>query len=124
MPPKFHQYRDMAIKAVDGVMAETLRHYPLNKGEADATRTRTDLQGVLRTGNADEKNVAGTSTSWGSRIVSGKARAHFSRVAYPELAIRDGDKLRAMDRAGQPWFSVSSIDDRNHGRLIAELNEI
>ena len=114
----------LAIKAVDDVMAETLRHYPLSKGEADASRNRTDLQGVLRTGNADEKNVAGTSTSWGSRIAAGKARAHISRVAYPDLVIHDGDKLRAMDRAGQPWFAVSSVDDRNHGRLIAELNEI
>ena len=124
MPPKFHQYRDIAIKAVDDVMGETMRHYPLKDGKADGTRSQADLIGPLRTGNADEKNVAGTSASWGSRITAGKAQAHFSRGANPELVLRDGDKLRALDRAGQPWFLVNSVDDRNHGRLIVELDEI
>jgi hypothetical protein len=43
------------------------------------------------------------------------------RAAYPDLDIRDGDKVQAIERQGQPWFVVKSVDRRHHVRLIVHL---
>lgn len=125
MPPKFHAHRDKAIRKVDELMAETVRHYPMVSGTtADPERDKSDVSAPLRTGGVDNDGVGGASQSWGARISSGKAKLHISRVAYPDIVVRRGDRFRALDRAGQPWFAVDNLDDRNHSRIIVELDEI
>jgi hypothetical protein len=45
------------------------------------------------------------------------------RQAYPDLEVRKGDKLVALDRDGQPIFEFQSVDDRSHLRLICDLGD-
>ncbi|WP_421998204.1 hypothetical protein [Roseovarius confluentis] len=124
MPPKFHAHRDKAIRKVDEIMGETLRHYPMINGMADAARVKTEFTAVVRSGQAEEKNVSGTSASWGSRITSGKTEVHISRLAYPDLLVKDGDRIVALDRPGEHRFQVAGINDRMHGRIILEVTEL
>ena len=120
----FHKYRDLAVRTVDELMGETLRIVPLDGGRADATRTPREVISPLRVGVEENDGVSGKSKSWGSRIASGKARAHISRTEYPDLLVRQGDRLRAVERAGQPWFEVDAVGDRDHARIIVALVEI
>ncbi|SFQ55682.1 hypothetical protein SAMN05421853_11013 [Roseivivax halotolerans] len=102
-------------------MGEALRHFPLENGLTDNSRDVIDLTAVLRVGNAEPSSVGGS--TWNSRLAVDKAQAHVSHSAYPELEIKVGDKLRAVERPGEPWFEVLSINDRMQGRLIVELGE-
>ena len=123
MPPKFHRYRDMAIKAVDDVMAETVKLSFLDKGAVDASRPALEIKAVLRVGNSKASSMAGgTAKSWNTRIAAGKAEVHIDRATYPDVVLRVGDAVRAMDRPGLPWFEVLSVNDRGF-RLVAELGE-
>lgn len=120
----FHKYRDLAVRAVDDLMGETLHVLPINAGKIDPARTARDVISPLRVGVEENDGVSGKSKSWGARIASGKARAHISREKYPDLVLRQGDRLRAVERAGRPWFEVDSVGDRDHSRLIVELDEV
>ncbi|MGN7867785.1 hypothetical protein [Paracoccus sp. 22332] len=116
----FQQIQADAIRAVDAVMSETLRHFPLAAGKADATRTQSDIRGVLRVGRNKEVSVTGgAAASWSQRIAAGKAELHLDRTGLPD--VRKGDKLRATERPGSPWFEVLSMTESAHGRLVLDL---
>lgn len=120
--PAFHAYRDKAIRAVDRVMAETVRLYPMRSGTADPGRDQAEFQAVARVGGEGSNGITGRE-DWSSRISSGEATVHIDRAAYTGPAIRKGDRVRLMDRVGQPWFDVLTINDRQHGRLVLHLGE-
>lgn len=120
----FQAIQQQAISAVDAVMAEAVLVYPLSKGMADTTRAHTELRCVLRVGNVRDQNVAGDlGKAWSQRIALGKAEAHIDQSAYAGLDIRKGDKLRAVDRPGQPWFEVLTVNERAQGRTVLALGE-
>jgi hypothetical protein len=57
------------------------------------------------------------------RIAAGEAEAHLDRATYAGPEIRKGDKLRAVERPGTPFFEVLRVADRGHGRLVLHLGE-
>lgn len=114
----------MTTAAVDGVHAEPLLLAFLNaKGRNDPTRPDQTVRGILVTGNGTADSPAGRVQSWGGRIASGKARAFLSREVYAGPEIREKDKIRAINRRGQPWFEIQQIDDRDATRLVLHLSE-
>lgn len=116
----FQQIQADAIRAVDAVMSETLRHFPLAAGKADATRTQSEIRGVLRVGRNKDLNASGEpGVVWSQRIAAGKAELHLDRTGLPDL--RKGDKLRATERPGSPWFEVLSMTEAAHGRIVIDL---
>ena len=97
----------------------------MNGAQPDTTRGQTPFRAVLRTGGGEERNLAGGyAQSWRTRIASDKAQLHIDIAAYPDLVIKQHDKVRALDRRGRPWFSIARIDDRDAPRLILELDGI
>lgn len=123
MPAAFHQHRNRAVAAVDRVMAEDVALYFMRNGVTDPDRDNTTIRGVLRVGTGDNA-IDTRSRNWAQRIAAGKAQLHIDRVAYPALTIRKGDRIRAVERFGKPFFEVLRADDRAHGRLVLELGEI
>ncbi|MFT3973323.1 MAG: hypothetical protein QM699_07700 [Amaricoccus sp.] len=124
MPAPFHALRDSAIAAVDAVMAEDVRLLFLNaQGRADTSRVAATVKGVLRVGAADVRTPT-NGKAWDARIAAGEAALYLSRVAYGTApALRKGDKVKALERAGEPLFEVMRIDDRRHDRIVAHLGE-
>ncbi|MGV2111928.1 hypothetical protein ACQZ46_11680 [Agrobacterium salinitolerans] len=92
--------------------------------KADPDRPQVVIMAVLRTGDetAGPLDVSG-GRSLHSRIAAGKAALYIDRTEYPYIVLRKKDKLRALERPGEPVFEVSTVDDRNHARLIAGLNQ-
>lgn len=121
----FHAIRDRAIAAVDLVMAEEVRLLFLDKhGKSDTSRTNVNVRGILRVGGGGARSPTG-GTSWESRIAAGRAEFHIDRSEYGDRPmLRNDDKIKAVERDGNPLFEVSRIDDRHHGRLIIELSEV
>lgn len=120
MPAPFHAIRDRAMEQVDDTMAEAVDLFFLAGGAADPARDNVTVQAVLRVGSRD---VVAPKGAWGSRIAAGKAEAHIARASYDGPEIRQGDKLRAVERIGQPFFEVLRVADRGHGRLVLHLGE-
>lgn len=124
MPANYQSIRERTTRAVDAVMAETVKQFPLKNGQADPSRHSYEFQAVLRTGGTKNTSVSGgLARDWMVRISAGKAQLHVDRVANPAVKIAVGDKIRAISRAGSPWFEVLELDDRSHSRLIVELGQ-
>jgi hypothetical protein len=123
MPPAFHEYRDRTVAAVDRVMAEDIALYFMRNGVTDPERANITIHAVLRVGTGGNA-VDTRSRNWAQRIAAGKAQMHVDRVAHPDLIVRKGDRIRATERPGRPFFEVLRPDDRAHGRLVLELGEI
>ena len=124
MPAPFHAIRDQAIAAVDTVMAEEVQLLFLDRnGRSDTSRPNVSVKGVLRAGGGDARSPS-VGNSWQSRIAAGKAELHIDRATYGDRPmVREGDKIRADERAGRPLWEVSRVDDRHHGRIVLELQE-
>jgi hypothetical protein len=120
----FRAARDAIVSGVDQRFAERIRLSPMKNEKADLDRPQVVIMAVLRTG--DEKDgpldVSG-GRSLHSRIAAGKAALYIDRTEHPDIVLRKKDKLRALDRPGEPVFEISTVDDRNHTRLIAGLNQ-
>lgn len=123
MPAPFHALRDQAIAAVDGVMAEEVSLLFLDgRGRADEARENVSVRGVLRTGAGSAISPT-DGQAWGRRLAAGKALLHVARSEAGASLLRQGDKVRAIERAGSPLWEVLRVDDRDHGRLVFELGE-
>lgn len=110
---------------VDDVWSETIRHLPLASGVKDPTRDPSQFVAVLRTGDRDVERVSfGRSKTSRAGIAADGGYLRIDRVVNAALEIRKGDKVVALDRAGQPVFEVLSVDDRSHLRLICDLGDV
>ncbi|MBT2130118.1 hypothetical protein [Aliiroseovarius lamellibrachiae] len=109
---------------VDEVWSETLRHLPLSSGQQDPTREKVEFVAVVRTGDREAERVSfGRGSTSRSSIMAAGGYLRIDRLAYPDLQLRKGDKLVALERENEPAFEVLSVDDRSHLRLICELGD-
>ena len=111
-------------EGVDAIWAETIRFLPMNDGLPDEARGHPEFQAVLRTGSKDEERVSfGKRSAPPPGFTGSGGTLRIDRVAYPDLLMRQDDKLVALDRAGEPVFLIALVDDRSHHRLIVELGD-
>lgn len=116
--------RDELKEEVDGVWAETIRHLPLSGGQKDAGRDPVEILAPFRTGDrAAEYPSFGRGNASRSGIAADGGYLRIDRSAYPDLVIRQGDKIVALERPGEPVFEILHVDDRSHLRLICELGD-
>jgi len=116
--------RDELKEAVDDVWAETLRHLPLVSGQQDQTREQVEFLAVVRTGDREPERMSfGRGINARSGIMAAGGYLRIDRSAYPDIDMRKGDKIVALERDGEPAFEILSVDDRSHLRLICELGD-
>lgn len=121
----FHDLRDELVAEVDAVMEETVQLYFLANGKSDPTRPNRTVEAPLRTGAEKTSSAAaGNGASWRMRIAAGKAELSIDMARYDGPQPQAGDKIRALDRPGQPYWQVANVDDRSHTRLVLELDQL
>ncbi len=121
---RFHELRDKVLAGVDFVFAEPVRLSFFKSGVLDPSRPAIEIEAALRVGEGKTTSVdGGRAQSWRTRIVADKAQLHIDRAAYTGPQPKQGDKVKALSRAGEPWFEVADVDDRSHTRLVLNLNE-
>ncbi|MEJ8474459.1 hypothetical protein [Roseibium algae] len=124
MSALFDGLRNSLTTAVDGVLAEQVQLNFVKDGRSDPARPVVTIEAVLRTRDQSVGSLSGgTSKGWSSDIATGGAVLKIDRTKYPDLDLRKGDRVKALDRAGCPVFSIQTVDARNHVRLIVELGD-
>ncbi|HCV74001.1 MAG TPA: hypothetical protein DHE23_26305 [Agrobacterium sp.] len=120
----FQAARDAVVSGVDQRFAERIRLSPMKNTKTDPDRPQIVITAVLRTGDETAGPLdVNAGRSLHSRIAAGKAFLYIDRTEHPDIVLRKGDNVRALDRPGAPLFEVSTVDDRNHARLIVGLNQ-
>ena len=124
MPARYISIRDRVQKAVDKTFAEEVELKFLKGGVSDAERENTNVTAPLRTRDVAAKNLSGgMAQKWKTKIAAAGGTLSISRVSYVGPIPQKGDKVRAIERPGQPFFEVLDIDDRSHARLVLMLGD-
>ncbi len=111
-------------EAVDEEWAEVIKLLPQSDGVPDANREPVLFDAVLRTGDRAVVGMQfGRSREASGGLSAEGGQLRINRSAYPELVIRQHDKIVAQTRHGAPIFEISQVDDRSHLRLICTLSE-
>jgi len=108
----------------DDAFGERVLLKPRHRGRIDPERADREIVGVLRTGPDKNANMAsGVAQSWRTMLAAGVSEIAFDQHRYPDLDMRQGDELVALERPGTPWFKVEIRADRGAPRLVFELSE-
>jgi hypothetical protein len=114
-------WRELEAK-VDARMARTfgerVRLSFFASGVVDPTRPAIEITAILHCGG-DDSFAAGT--GYRTRLSAGKAELVIDRSTYTGPTIKTKDKVRALDRAGQPWFEISTVSDKYSNLLVLSL---
>lgn len=109
---------------VDAVTAkawgEAVRLSFMDGAAPDPERALTDIRAILHTGGDDSHSPG---TSYRTRLSAGQAELVISRDEYTGPMPRVGDRVRATDRAGAPWFEVAGVSDRYSNLIVLSLNQ-
>lgn len=125
LPARFHALRDRVLSATDHVFAEPVRLSFMSGGAVDAARPMIQIEAILRVDHGSMAAPSGkaTDSAWLTRMGAEKGTLHIDRVKYPDVLVKQGDKVKALSRPGEPWFEVLTVDERSHTRLVLHLGE-
>lgn len=112
---------------VDGVMqaswGESVR-LAFMKGEAlDTARPAIELRAILHVAG-DRVVASGPADTYRTLQALGGSELVLNRATYTGPVPREGDKVRALDRAGKPWFRVANVSDRYSNLIVLNLGEV
>jgi len=94
------------------------------KGQvADPDRQMIEINALLHVGG-DDSRAPGPTGTYRSRLSLGEAELFLDRSTYAGPDPKVGDKVRANDRAGKPWFEVAAISDRYSNLIVVKLGQI
>lgn len=124
MVSPFQEAAAQAVADVDDVFAEALSLQFRAGGASDPDRPDQIIQARLNVHDQSGTNISGgRSSEWHSEVAEGGALMTIALAAYPDLDLRKGDVVTALDRAGEPEFRVLRIDGRDATRLFVELTD-
>ncbi|KAB2679832.1 hypothetical protein [Brucella tritici] len=94
------------------------------KGQvADPDRQMIEVDAILHVGG-DDSRAPGPTGTYRSRLSLGEAELFLDRSTYTGPDPKVGDKVRANDRAGKPWFEVAAVSDRYSNLIVVKLGQI
>ncbi|MBQ0707734.1 MULTISPECIES: hypothetical protein [Brucella/Ochrobactrum group] len=94
------------------------------KGQvADPDRQMIEINALLHVGG-DDSRAPGPTGTYRSRLSLGEAELFLDRSSYFGPDPKVGDKVRANDRAGKPWFEVAAVSDRYSNLIVVKLGQI
>lgn len=102
---------------------ESIRLSFLKKQQPDPDRPKIDIMAVLHVGGDDSKSP-GPSGTYRSRLSLGEAELFLDRSVYSGPIPVTGDRVRANDRHGTPWFEVAAVSDRYSNLIVLKLGVV
>lgn len=111
----------------DGIITasfgESVRLSPLANSKPDPSRPIVDVKAILHV-EGDISRAADGSGGYATRIAAGMGEVILNRSTYQGPLMRQGDRVRATDRTGKPWFEVATVHDRFSNIIVLSLTQV
>ncbi|QKJ91601.1 hypothetical protein [Agrobacterium pusense] len=113
-------------RKVGGAFGETVRLSFMANGKIDPDRPQIVIRCEALHTEDDTTRPAGNAASGPHRVRFAAADAvlFIDRSTYEGPALKTGDKVRAMDRAGEPVWLVDFVSDRHSNLIAVALKEL
>ncbi len=102
---------------------ESVRLSFMKKQVVDPDRPTVEIIALLHVGG-DDSRAPGPTGTYRSRLSLGEAELFLDRSTYSGPDPKVGDKVRANDRAGKPWFEVAAVSDRYSNLIVVKLGQV
>lgn len=117
--------KNKALAINDDLWGENFLLCCLKQGVVDPERAEIMIRGILRmSGDRTQKADGGKSNGWHVPVNATSSTLYIDRMSWPNLIVKVGDKVKALERVGEIWFKVVSVNDRDYSRLKLELGEV
>ncbi len=104
--------------AVDDAFAERVSIVPHKDGRLDQSRPIIETKAILRVSGQRTKSLG---EGWNISLATSKNLLFLDARNLPDLVLRRLDKVKALDRPGQPFFEVLTVHQRGEMRILVEL---
>ncbi len=112
----------MVDQKVGRSFGESIRLSFMKDHQPDPDRPIMDTNAVLHVGGDDSKPIgSNVSATYRSRLSLGEAELFLDRSVYSGPLPVTGDRVRANDRQGKPWFEVAAVSDRYSNLIVLKL---
>ncbi|TCR07261.1 hypothetical protein EDF70_1011234 [Neorhizobium sp. JUb45] len=91
-----------------------------NSGVADTGRPDIDIRGILYTAGTIPASLGPGFTTM---VSAGQGVLVIDRSTYAGPDIFQKDKVRATERAGQPWWEVADVTTRHSNLIVLTLTQ-
>lgn len=111
----------MATQTADRLFGEPVRLSFLKGGAPDTSRPALDLHGQLHVPGETDVTPGRSNSSFTTQLVGGTGLLILQKAAF-NGELRQGDKVRATGRDGQPWFEVLTVDSSGAAQIIVQIS--
>ncbi|WP_435656911.1 hypothetical protein [Brucella pituitosa] len=95
------------------------------KGQvADPARPMIEVPTAVLHVGGDDSHAPGPTGTYRSRLSLSEAELFLDRSTYNGPMPQAGDKVRANDREGKPWFEVATVSDRYSNLIVLKLGHV
>ena len=113
-------------RKINSTFGETVRLSFMKDGKADPARPQ--WLGRCHGLHTDDDTLRPSGNTLGGnphvRLAAADAVLFLDRGSYDGPALQSGDRVRAMDREGQPVWQVDTVADRHSNLISASLIEL
>jgi len=113
----------MVDQKVGRSFGESIRLSFMKQQQPDPERPIIDTIAVLHVGGDDSKSPGPTGT-YRSRLSLSEAELFLDRSVYTGPIPVTGDRVRANERQGTPWFEVAAVSDRYSNLIVLKLGVV
>lgn len=107
-------------RTITGAFGDNVRIAFMHSGAVDPTRAAVTVRAVLHVIGGDPVRT-GPGDYYRGNVATHTAELLLDRSTYTGPIPIRGDKVQALDRAGQPWFEVASVSDRFTNLIAVSL---
>jgi hypothetical protein len=111
----------MATRTADRLFGEPVRLSFLKGGQPDPERAIVDLRAQVHLPGETDVLPARGNSSFTTHLVGGAGLLIIQKAAF-DGDLRQGDKVRADARDGQPWFEILTVDAKGPGQIVAQIS--
>lgn len=119
--PAFFDDLAFCDRLASQMFGETVRHFPLKKGAADPSRPGRELVALVGSEGASTLNLGG---GFNMSVTAEPLTVWIDTTAQPDLNIMAGDRMRMLERPGQPFAEVNTVTRRHPTLLVLTLGAL
>ena len=112
----------MATGVTHRLFREPVRLSFLKQGLVDPTRPQIEITAQLHLPEETDGKLGRSSSQFQIEVVSGVGLLIIQKVDFVGHRLITGDMVRGLDRAGQPWFEILSVDTRGTDQIVAKIS--
>jgi len=111
----------MAHRTADRLFGEPVRLSFLKGGQLDPARPAADIRAQLHLPGESDVTPGRSNSSFTTQLLGGTGLLIIQKAAFAG-ELRQGDKVRADARDGQPWFEILAVDANGASQIVAQIS--